>query len=119
MEMWSWLNCAIASIKEAMDKSVRQYIISPPALRDLQDIIDGLSGNRLEAGEQFLNQFEAWCQRLRRFPTIGKPYDGLSVGLRGVILDKYILFYRLNDEVVEIVRVVDGRRDLISLFNAN
>ncbi|TVR08219.1 MAG: type II toxin-antitoxin system RelE/ParE family toxin [Phormidium sp. GEM2.Bin31] len=98
---------------------MRRYIISPPALRDLQEIIDRLSGIRLEAGEQFLSQFEAWCQRLRSFPTIGKPYDGLSVGLRGVILERYILFYRVNDEVVEIVRVVDGRRDLISLFNNN
>ncbi|MDC0835972.1 type II toxin-antitoxin system RelE/ParE family toxin [Geitlerinema sp. CS-897] len=62
-------------------------------------------------------KFEAWCQKLRKFPTIGKRYDGLSIGWRGVLLDEYILFYRVTNNVVEIVRIVYGRRDLMRLFD--
>ncbi|MGK7927096.1 MAG: type II toxin-antitoxin system RelE/ParE family toxin [Spirulina sp.] len=96
---------------------MKQYIISPPAIQDLQAIVDYFSTTSVEAGERFIGKFEAWCQKLRTFPTIGKRYDGLRVGLRGVVIDEYILFYQVTDDVVEIVRVVHGKRDLMALFN--
>ena len=96
---------------------MKQYIISSPAIQDLQVIIDYFSETSVVAGEKFISKFEAWCQKLRTFPTIGKRYDGLQLGLRGIVIDEYILFYQVTDNVVEIIRVVHGRRDLITLFN--
>jgi len=82
---------------------MKQYIISSPAIQDLQAIIDYFSQTSVVAGEKFIGKFEAWCHKLRTFPTIGKSYDGLRVGLRGVVIDKYILFYQVTDDVVEII----------------
>ncbi|MEA5420358.1 type II toxin-antitoxin system RelE/ParE family toxin [Spirulina sp. CCNP1310] len=95
---------------------MRAYVISPPAIQDLQAVIDYFAKNNVEAGEKFLEQFTAWCQKLRQFPMIGKPYDGLSIGLRGVLIGEYILFYQVSEDVIEVVRVVYGKRDLIALF---
>lgn len=96
---------------------MRRYLISPPAIQDLQAITDYFAATSVEAGEKFLSKFEAWCQKLRAFPAIGKRYDGLYLGLRGIVIDEYILFYQVTDDVVEIVRVVHGKRDLMALFN--
>jgi toxin ParE1/3/4 len=95
---------------------MREYVISPPAIQDLEGAIDYFAQTNVETGEQFLQQFTAWCQKLRQFPMIGKRYDGLSVGLRGVLIGEYILFYQVSEDVVEIIRVVYGKRDLVSLF---
>ncbi|MDB9315096.1 type II toxin-antitoxin system RelE/ParE family toxin [Spirulina sp. CS-785/01] len=71
---------------------MRQYIISFPANQDLQAIIDYFATTSVEAGEKFISKFEIWCQKLRTFPMIGKRYDSLRVGLRGVVIDEYIFF---------------------------
>jgi toxin ParE1/3/4 len=37
-------------------------------------------------------------------------------GLRGLPLDGYVILYKVLDDQVEILRVVNGRQDLESLF---
>jgi toxin ParE1/3/4 len=41
-----------------------RYIISDEAIQDLQDISDYFLKNNLEAGEQFLQAFNARCRQL-------------------------------------------------------
>jgi toxin ParE1/3/4 len=45
-----------------------------------------------------------------------QPYDDLDPGLRGILLDRYIIFYQVTDEAVTIARVIKGDRDLTTLF---
>jgi toxin ParE1/3/4 len=37
--------------------------------------------------------------------------------LRGLPLDGYIIFYRVINKTVEILRIVNGRQDLDALFS--
>jgi toxin ParE1/3/4 len=55
-------------------------------------------------------------QKSSDFPWLGKPYDNLETGLRGILLDRYIIFYQVTDEAVTIIRIVRGDRDLTTLF---
>lgn len=48
---------------------------------------------------------------------MGRGYDDVQVGLRGLPLEGYIILYRLLDDGIEIVRVANGRQDLRSLFD--
>jgi toxin ParE1/3/4 len=96
---------------------VIEYIISQPAIRDLESISSYFADVNVEAGEKFLQGFSKRCQQLVSFPHIGRSYDDLQVGLRGLSLEGYIILYRATEERIEIVRVANGRQDLRSLFD--
>ena len=94
-----------------------RYIISPEASRDLDEISDYFAGRNIQAGERFVEAFEKKCRNLVNFPNIGRSYAKIKPSLRGIPLDGYIIFYRTNENGVEIVRVVSGYRDLERLFS--
>ena len=53
---------------------------------------------------------------LERHPFGGRSRDELRAGLRSLLSDPYVIFYRVRDGVPEIVRVLHGRRDLDAIF---
>ncbi|MGK7927431.1 MAG: type II toxin-antitoxin system RelE/ParE family toxin [Spirulina sp.] len=95
---------------------MRQYIISPLATRDLNEIVDYFLEHNLDAGENLLREFDKKCKNLAQFPNMGRSYAHIKPYLRGLPLDGYIILYRVMEDKIEILRVVNGRRDLESLF---
>ncbi|MEH2023445.1 type II toxin-antitoxin system RelE/ParE family toxin [Nostoc sp.] len=69
-----------------------------------------------EAGERFFSEFNRKCQQIVAFPNSGKSYAKIRPDLRGVSLQGYIVFYKVLDDGIEILRVVSGRRNFPSLF---
>ena len=55
---------------------------------------------------------------LGRSSELGKARDDVRAGLRSIPVDRYVLFYRITKEAVEIVRVLDERRDVDAIFDA-
>jgi toxin ParE1/3/4 len=98
---------------------VSEYIISRPAIRDLESISSYFAEVNVEAGERFLRGFNKRCQQLTSFPKMGRSYDDVCSGLRGLTLEGYIILYRVLDDGIEIVRVANGRQDLRSLFDGS
>lgn len=96
-----------------------RYIISPAASQDLDEIIDTFLQGSIEAGERFLEKFNRKCRNLIQFPQMGRSYEDLAPGLRGIPLEGYIILYRLAGGGIEIVRVVSGYRDLPALFSTD
>ncbi len=98
-----------------------RYIIADEAIQDLQDISDYFLKNNLEAGEQFIQAFSARCRQLVRFPNLGRSYAHLRPNLLGLSLRGFIILYVVSnhDDVtgIEILRVVNGRRDLETIFD--
>lgn len=94
-----------------------EYIISRPAIHDLESISSYFAEVNVEAGERLLKSFNKRCQQLANFPSMGRAYDDVQVGLRGLPLEGYIILYRLLDDGIEIVRVANGRQDLRSMFD--
>lgn len=101
---------------------MNRYIIADEAIQDLQNISDYFLRNNLEAGEQFLQAFNARCFQLVKFPKLGRSYAHLWPGLLGLSLHGFIILYKVsndNEEIgIEILRVVNGRRDLENIFDA-
>lgn len=93
-----------------------QYIISQPASGDLRAIIDYFAVENVEAGERLLQAFNQKCQQLVNFPNMGREYNNLRPGLRGLPLNGHIILYQTITDGIEIVRVVNGRRNLKALF---
>ncbi|WP_200892413.1 type II toxin-antitoxin system RelE/ParE family toxin [Aliterella atlantica] len=53
---------------------------------------------------------------MAKFPNIGRSYNYISLYLRGLPLNGYIILYQVVDDGVNILRVVNGRQDLEALF---
>jgi len=53
------------------------------------------------------------CQEIADNPQLGKTYDGITQNLLGIKTNRHIIFYRtLNENYVEITRILHERMDL-------
>ncbi|AFY49592.1 plasmid stabilization system protein [Nostoc sp. PCC 7524] len=96
-----------------------QYLINKLASHDLNEIADYFAVNNVSAGEKFFNDFIRKCKQLVTFPNSRKSYDYIYSGLKGVPLSSYIVFYCVLEDGIEILRVISGRRDLLTAFQEN
>ena len=98
------------------NNSQPQYIISPAAIHDLNNITDYFAERNIDAGEKLLDEFSKKCRYLTQFPLIGRSYSEIRSYLRGLPLQNYIIFYRVINNDIEIMRVIRGDRDLEAVF---
>lgn len=96
-----------------------QFIIAPEAIRDLEGILDYFAAGSLDSGEKFLNEFQKKCRFLTQFPNIGRSYQQIRLDLRGLPLDGYVIFYRVGENRVDILRIIRGNRDFEALFDGD
>jgi toxin ParE1/3/4 len=94
-----------------------RFLISQDASRDLNEIIEYYTVHSLNAGDRFIAAFNQKCEYLTQFPNIGKRYPELHPTMRGIVFDRYILFYEVVGYGIVIARIVSGRRDLSNLFD--
>jgi toxin ParE1/3/4 len=93
-----------------------RYTIAPEAIVDLDEISNYFFIRDLEAGELWFQAFNQKCQRLVQFPLMGRSYAHIRADLRGLPLEGFIIFYRVQDTFIEIMRIVSGKRNLKTLF---
>lgn len=92
------------------------YTIAPEASQDLDAISTYFLSRNIETGERWFQKFNSKCQQLLQFPMLGREYLEVRPGVRGIPLEGFVIFYRVKNESIEIMRVVSGRRDLKALF---
>jgi len=56
-------------------------------------------------------------QMLEEHPLAGRTRDEIRPGLRSVLASPYVIFYRVNGDIAELVRILDGRRDIDEIFS--
>ena len=93
-----------------------RYLINILASQDLNEIADYFNQTNLEAGEEFFQVFNRKCQQLVSFPLSGRSYATINPNLRELSISGYVIFYRVLDDGIEILRVVSGRRNFSDLF---
>jgi toxin ParE1/3/4 len=93
-----------------------RFVISVDASRDLNDIVEYYKTYSLDAGDRFVAAFNQKCLHLTQFPNIGKRYPALHPTMRGIVFDRYILFYEPIADGIVIARIVSGNRNLTNLF---
>lgn len=87
--------------------------VSADAQRDLDDIWDYLAQYREAAAERQLALIRSKFLNLVAMPFSG-PQRGMS---RVLVAGNYNIFYRTAGDVVEILRVLHGRRDCATLMS--
>lgn len=95
------------------------FILAPSSTYDLDRLSQYFLENNVEAGERLFKMLNERFYSLTQFPNMGKPYPHLHPHIRGLLVEKYIIFYRVTAIQVEIIRIVNGRQDLTQLFTAS
>lgn len=93
-----------------------RYLLNILATKDLNEIADYFKSTNIEAGERFFREFNHKCQQIVAFPNSGKSYAEIKAGLRGVSFQGYVIFYRILEDGIEILRVLNGRRNFPNFF---
>lgn len=96
----------------AMHKLVR----SSRAELDLIQIALDLSRFGTKVAERALDLIERRCEVIQRFPKGGEACPQFGSEIRWYPAGNYVIFYVPRDDEIQIVRVLDGRRDLPSAF---
>lgn len=89
-----------------------RLFLKPRAQSDL-DAIWNYTANRwgLEQAETYTRQLWSRIQAVAANPSLGRECDEVRAGYRQYPSGSHILFYRLTDDGVEVVRILHERMD--------
>ena len=93
-----------------------RLVVRPQALTDLDDIFDYIAEDSLDRAIAFLRKLYEQMEKLATNPNMGRRRDELLPELRSLPYGNYLIFYVPLDDGVDVVRVLNGARDLEALF---
>ena len=89
------------------------YRLSPEAKKDLLAI---RAYTRDKWGNQqalkYLDALEKRCAELAKSPHIGRERREIKSGYRSLAEGKHVIFYRVGDSGIDILRILHGRMDI-------
>jgi toxin ParE1/3/4 len=85
---------------------------SPQYERDLAEIWLHIAQHNPDAADRVVMAIENTIELLGEFPGIGAPCPHLGPGLRRTLWREYLIYYRIRQDRVEIVRTLHGRRNI-------
>jgi toxin ParE1/3/4 len=82
-----------------------------PAADDLYDIVRHIQRDNPDAAVDVAESLYDGCGNLRKFPHLGR--KGRIEGTRELVFSSlpYIVVYRIQDQIVEIMRIYHGAQD--------
>ena len=93
-----------------------KLVILPAARADLIDIGDFIALDNRSRAASFVAEIEATIVEMGERPGSFQKRDDLHKGLRHARHGRYLIFFIETGEEVQIVRVIQGSRDLPRLF---
>lgn len=100
-----------------------KLIFASEALADMEQIRRYISVNlkNKPAAKRVINMIAHNCEQLECQPFLGMSLDpriGQHTDLRYLICESWLAFYRIQEDTVQVVRVIDGRTDYVrNLFD--
>jgi toxin ParE1/3/4 len=86
---------------------------------DLAEILDYLEDRNPQAAERLATAIDERCSLLGQLPLMGRTREELSPGLRSVVIEQYVLFYRVTATAVEVLRILHGARDIDTIIKTD
>ena len=93
-----------------------RLVFTPLAEDDLQCILDYIAQDRPGTAVQIVSEIRRKCA-LANSPLIGQPRPDISPVHRCSTWKRWVIFYRVVGDVVEIHRVLDGAQDAEAIFD--
>ena len=96
--------------------SRRRFKLAKLAEKDLDDIWLFIAQHNLDRADKVLDEIQARFLLLSRFREMGIAREELAPALRSFPVDKFLIFYRLTKQRIEVVRVLQGQKDIERIF---
>jgi len=103
----------------------RTILVRPRAALDLNQQAEFIGRGRIDVEQRFARAVEAEFRRLALMPGIGSPLglnDPRYVGVRCSPISKFrnhVVLYRPIPEGIEVIRVLNGARNIARLLEAD
>jgi toxin ParE1/3/4 len=94
----------------------KKAYLSKQAEADLDDIWLYVAHDSVRNADRLIAGIHRKCEFLTSSPGLGRRRDELRPSLRSFPWGKYVIFYRLSKEGIEVVRVLHGHRDIDNIF---
>jgi toxin ParE1/3/4 len=88
---------------------------TPLARSDLKEIRDFIARDKSTAASQYMAMLKQKCELLADFPGLGIQRDEYC-GLYKFSVDSYLIFYRISQTGIDIIRILHGSRDIDSIL---
>ncbi|MBU3888468.1 type II toxin-antitoxin system RelE/ParE family toxin [Methylosinus sporium] len=86
------------------------------AREDLIDIWLYIAPRNSDAlADAIYDRIEESCARLAQHPQLGRTRPEIAPDARALVVERWLALYRLTDYGAQIVRIVDGARDLAAI----
>ena len=89
------------------------------AEQDLDDIWFHIAFDNIEAADRVLDEIAEACGLLARHKQMGRARSELTLDLRSFPVKRFVLFYRPDANGIELVRALDGARNVDVIFDPN
>ena len=89
-----------------------QLRFRPSAVTDLEAIHDYIYEDNPNKAKEFVALLRGKCHLLADNPFAGRARPEIRHDLRSFPVQRYVIFYRVLDDAVEIVSVLHGSRDV-------
>ena len=93
------------------------YVLSPLADADLDDIWFYIASDNEAAAYNTIRKIFSTIDNLLPNPMIGRARPELAPDIRSINVGSYIIFYRASKNLVEIMRVLHGARDVENILS--
>ncbi len=95
-----------------------KILYTPAAVDDVDEVFSYITQENLGAAEAMLCRINDGITRLAEYPNLGSvlsedEYTLVHRGYRFIVIQPYLVFYRVLDEAVVIHRILHGRRDYL------
>jgi toxin ParE1/3/4 len=92
---------------------VKRVIFTHAARQDLLEIWLYIAANNSEAvGDRVYDHIADSCRRLVEYPELGPSRPEIAEDARSLLVERWLVLYRLSGTDLQIVRIIDGARDL-------
>lgn len=86
------------------------------AEEDLIEIWIYIARDNQRAADQILDELDKKTRILSVYPRAGRERPDIAPNVRSLVCGPYLILYGLEDDHVQIVRYVHGRRDLTEMI---
>lgn len=93
-----------------------EVTVSPKAISDSFEIWSYIAHNSFQAADRWIDELNDQYNLISRQPFIGRQQDNLEADLRSIPFGRYLIFYKIQQETIFIVRVLHSARNISLLF---